>query len=167
MNKPKIVVSDRGSVFTSDFWRELWSLQGTKLHFSSAYHPQTDGQIEVVNKCLKTYLRCFCSHKPHDWCKWLSWTRFWYNTSWHTSIRMTLYQALYGKPLTLMSYIPKTAKLQVVEDDLLERDATLKLLKDNLVLAKDRWRNLLIKRELKGNSQLVTWFFCDCSHIGI
>ena len=122
----------------------MWSLQGTKLHFSTANHPQTDGKTEVVNKCLETHVRCFCSYKPHDWCKWLSWAQFWYNTSWHISIKMTPYQALYGKaPPIVVSYTPKTAKLQAVEDDLLERDATLKLLKDNLVLAQDRMTKLV------------------------
>ena len=140
---PHSIVSDRDTVFTSEFWKELWSLQGTQLLFSTSFHPQTDGQTEVVNRCLETYLRCFCSHKPQDWCKWLPWAQFWYNTSWHSSIKMTPYQALYGKPPpTISSYIPKTAKLQIVEDALLDRDTTLQLLKDNLVKAQDRMKKL-------------------------
>jgi hypothetical protein len=55
---PKSIVLDRDKVFTSSLWTELFKLLKTDLKFSSAYHPQSDGQTERVNQCLEMYLCC-------------------------------------------------------------------------------------------------------------
>jgi IS30 family transposase len=54
---PKKIVSDRGTKFTSRFWEKLHESMDTKLNFSSAYHPQTDGQTERTNQILEDMLR--------------------------------------------------------------------------------------------------------------
>ena len=61
------IVSDRDKVFTSLFWQQLFKLSGTTLKLSTAYHPQTDGQCEALNKCVDMYLRCFTFENPKEW----------------------------------------------------------------------------------------------------
>lgn len=69
---PLSIVSDRDPVFTSKLWKELFRLQSTSLCMGSSYHPQTDGQTEVVNRCVEGYLRCVAGDRPTVWTKWLS-----------------------------------------------------------------------------------------------
>ena len=64
---PKEIISYRDSKFTSKFWKILFSYLGTKLNFSTAYHPQTDGQIERVNQVLEDMLRMYVMDKPTKW----------------------------------------------------------------------------------------------------
>lgn len=112
-----MIVSDRDPKFTSNFWMGLFKTLGTQLAMSSAYHPQTDGQTEVVNKCVEGYLRCYVADKRKDWYKWLHLAKWWYNTSYHTSTKMTPFEALYGyPPPSIKSYIPDYPKVKGVED---------------------------------------------------
>jgi hypothetical protein len=62
---PHSIVSDCDRNFTNNFWKELFNLQDTQLHISASYHPQNDGQTQVVNKCLETYLRGFPSKRKN------------------------------------------------------------------------------------------------------
>lgn len=99
---PQSIVSDRDRIFTSTVWRELFRLTDTQLLLSSSYHPQTDGQTERLNQCLKTFLRCSASSCPKQWSKWLSVAEFWYNTSFHSALGRSPFDVLYGyKPKQL------------------------------------------------------------------
>lgn len=93
---PCAIISDRDRVFTSALWKELFRRAGTQLRMSSSYHPQTDGQTERVNQCLKTFLRCFVHTCPRQWKHWLGLAQFWYNSSYHSAIAMTPFEALFG-----------------------------------------------------------------------
>lgn len=86
---PRTIISDRDPIFISHFLWEFFKMSGTQLKMSSAYHPQTDGQSEVVNRCLEQYLRCFVHQQPRKWSCFLPWAEFWYNTAYHASTGMT------------------------------------------------------------------------------
>jgi transposase InsO family protein len=132
---PQSIVSDRDPTFTSLFWRELFRLQGTSLKLSTSYHPQTDGQTEVVNKSLENYLRCFAQDNPKEWTHWLPWAEYWYNTSWHSAIKMTPYEAVYGvPPPRLLNYVPGTTRVEAVDEVLRNREQILQLLQHNIKL---------------------------------
>ncbi|KAF8400118.1 hypothetical protein HHK36_013414 [Tetracentron sinense] len=123
---PQSVISDRDRVFLSHFWSELFKLQGTTLKRSTGYHPQSDGQTEVVDRCLEKYLRCFAFEKPRTWARWLAWAEYWCNTSSHSSTRCTPFHALYGRdPPHLIRYEQGTASVSLVDHLLEDRDAIL------------------------------------------
>lgn len=89
-------VSDQDKVFTRHFLHELFQAVGTKLHYSTAYHPQMDGQTERVNQCLEIYLRCAAHNCPRKWKAWLPMAELWYNSSFHSSLGCSPFKALYG-----------------------------------------------------------------------
>lgn len=133
---PGSIVSDQDKVFLSIFWNELFKLQGTQLMRSTAYHPQTHDQTEVVNKGVESYLRCFVNGKPHTWARWLPWAEYWYNTSFHTATNYTPFKALYGRdPPCLIRFSAGSTAVSTVEEQLQERDAILDDLKFHLVQA--------------------------------
>lgn len=78
---PSFIISDRGRIFASTLWKELFKLTDTTLNMSSSYHPQTDGQTKRLNQCLETYLRCLVQACPSKWSQWLSLAEYWYNTT--------------------------------------------------------------------------------------
>ncbi|KAL4368203.1 hypothetical protein GQ457_05G027960 [Hibiscus cannabinus] len=128
---PHTIVSDRDRIFVSDLWTELAKLQGTELSLSSAYHPQTDGQTEALNRCLEMYLRCMAGDDPNKWETYLAWAEYWYNTAYQTSAG--------------------SASNTHVDQALKERDELLRVLKHNLVHAQGRMKNQADKhrRELE------------------
>lgn len=94
---PKTIVSDQGPQFVAKFWTELHKSLGTKLIHSSAYHPQTSGQTEWVNQILEDMLRACVLAYSVKWDECLPLAEYSYNNSYHESIKMTPFEALYGR----------------------------------------------------------------------
>ena len=140
---PKSIISDQDPVFMSQFWQEFFKLSGTQLKMSSSYHPQTNGQSEVVNRCVEQYLCCYAHHQPRKRSFFLPWAEFWYNTTYHASIGMTPFQALYGRlPPNIPHYLMGTTPVHAVDQNLAFRDAILRQLKTNLHAATNRMKQV-------------------------
>ena len=116
----------------SSFWRELFRMQGTQLKMGSAYHPESDGQTEVVNRCLETYLRCFIADQPKTWVSWVHWAEYWFNTNYHAATEKTPFEIVYGRPPPkLTRWLQGETRVEAVQRELIDRDEALRQLKTN------------------------------------
>jgi hypothetical protein len=143
---PKSIVSDRDKLFTSQFWRHLFQLMDVQLLFSTAYHPQTDGQSERVNQCLEMSLRCAVNDHPQKWKGWLALAVYWYNTSYHSSLGCTPFIVMYGYDAPAVA-IPCLAHSDDVEVNqwLTDRAAYSAMLKEHLTRAQHRMKQFADK----------------------
>ncbi|GKC49264.1 putative reverse transcriptase domain-containing protein [Tanacetum coccineum] len=111
-----LIISDRDSHFTSRFWRLLQEALGTNLDMSTAYHPQTDGQSKRTIQTLEDMLHACVIDFGSSWDRHLPLVEFSYNNSYHTSIKVAPYEALYGQKcrspvyLSEKSYADKRAR---------------------------------------------------------
>jgi hypothetical protein len=117
----KKIVSDRGSQFTSRYWQKLHECLDTRLNFSSTYHPQTDGQTERTNQVLEYMLRACALKHGGSWDKSLPYAEFSYNNSYQASLKMSLFEALYGRKCRTPLYWDQTGErqffgLEIIQD---------------------------------------------------
>jgi transposase InsO family protein len=93
---PGAITSDRGTNWTSTFWKTLCQLLGVQQRLSSGYHPQTDGGSERLNQDVQAYLRSFINQEQSDWKKWLSTAQLALNSRYHAGIGMSPFFATHG-----------------------------------------------------------------------
>nr|GMD89795.1 peroxidase 64 [Ipomoea batatas] len=106
---------------------------------STAYHPQTDGQSEVLNRCLEQYLRCMTSEQPKQWGRFLHWAEYWYNTSFQSAAGITPFQVVYRRvPPTLKQYLPGEFKVEAVAEEHNDRNEMLRQLRYHLENAQNK-----------------------------
>src|SRR5262249_7597540 len=113
---PAGIVSDRDPRFVSKFWTSLQKCLGTKLHFSTAYHPQTDGQSERTIQTLEDMQRSCVMEFKGSWEVHLPLVEFAYNNSYHSTIKMPPYEALYGRRCRSPLFWDDVEKLTVGPD---------------------------------------------------
>ncbi|MBW0474780.1 hypothetical protein O181_014495 [Austropuccinia psidii MF-1] len=109
---PEIIIGERDPKFISEFWTNLYDMLGSKLAFSTAYHPQTDGLYERIIQTMEDSLRRFCAYgmeyKDHDWVTLVPEVQLAYNTSQHSTSGKT--PAMAGKgwnPLLPVDHLKK------------------------------------------------------------
>eukprot|EP00190_Bangiopsis_sp_CCMP1999_P007402 CAMPEP_0198724594 /NCGR_PEP_ID=MMETSP1475-20131203/2051_1 /TAXON_ID= ORGANISM="Unidentified sp., Strain CCMP1999" /NCGR_SAMPLE_ID=MMETSP1475 /ASSEMBLY_ACC=CAM_ASM_001111 /LENGTH=425 /DNA_ID=CAMNT_0044486169 /DNA_START=478 /DNA_END=1755 /DNA_ORIENTATION=- len=115
---PQTIVSGRDLKFTSRFWKELMTLMGVKLHLSTAFRPQTDGQTERTNRTMETLLRTYARYKT--WSQQLALIEFTFNNSSSATTKQTPFYSVYGKhprvPADLMQPGKATDASQALQD---------------------------------------------------
>ncbi|QRW26526.1 Retrotransposable element Tf2 protein [Rhizoctonia solani] len=135
---PEKTVSDRGQVFNNKFLKALYKHLGIDPHFSSAYHPQSNGQTEQVNPTIEHFLRAYSGVNQRDWTKWLPMAEFAYNNAVHSSTGKTPFKALYGweptlTPSNIPTDVPEADKLaKTMETQWREVEAALRQSKSRM-----------------------------------
>jgi hypothetical protein len=152
---PKKIVSDRGSQFTSWYWKKLHESLDTRLNFSSAYHPQTDGQTERTNQVLEDMLRACALKHGGSWYKSFPYAEFSCNNSYQASLKMSLFEALYGRKCRTPLYWVQTGERQFFGPEIIqEAEEQVHQIRENLRTTQSRqksyadtWRRLLEFKE--------------------
>ena len=148
---PFEIITDRGSVFTSKYWNTFMKTLGIKQRFSTAYHPQTDGQTERLNQILTTYLRMHINDSQNDWPRWLGMAEFAYNSAKHEATEKTPFEANYGynpvikNPLLLIENPVDLALITAEKSQKITKD-----LQENLRFAQERMIKYANKKRSNG-----------------
>ena len=139
---PLSIISDRDGRFISHFWRSLQKSLGTQLDLSTAYHPQTDGQSERTIQTLEDMLRSCILDFGGNWDSHLPLIEFSYNNSYHTSIKMAPFEALYGRKCRSPVCWNEIGEAQITGPELIQ-ETTDKIfqIRDNLLVARSRQKS--------------------------
>jgi hypothetical protein len=136
---PKTIVSDRGPQFVAHFWRSLHEAMGTDLTYSTTYHPQTDGQTEIVNQILEDMLRACVLVYENKWATCLPFMEFSYNNSYQASIKMSPFEALYGRRCRTPINWSESGERPFFGLDLVkDAEDQVKIIHENLCIAQSR-----------------------------
>ncbi|GJX70455.1 putative reverse transcriptase domain-containing protein [Tanacetum coccineum] len=139
---PISIISDRDSHFTSRFWQSLQNALGTQLDMSTTYHPETDGQSERTIQTLKDMLRACVIDFGKGWDKHLPLVEFWYNNSYHASIKAAPFEALYRRKCRSPICWAEVGDSQLTRPEIIQ-ETTKKIvqIRQRLQVARDRQRS--------------------------
>jgi transposase InsO family protein len=163
---PKKIISDRGTQFTSHFWQQLHEALGTHLKFSSAYHLQTDGQTERTNQILEDMLRVCALQDQLGWDKRLPYAEFSYNNSYQASLKMSPFEALYGRNCRTPLHWDQLGERQVFGPEiLLEAEENIRMVRENLKAAQSRQRSYADTRRRELSFEVGDYVYLKVSPI--
>jgi hypothetical protein len=138
---------------------------GTHLNFSSAYHPQTDGQTERTNQILEDMLRACALQDQSGWDKRLPYAEFSYNNSYQASL-MSPFQALYGRSCRTPLQWDQPGEKQVFGPDiLLEAEENIKMVRENLKTAQSKQRSYADTRRRELSFEVEDFVYLKVSPI--
>jgi hypothetical protein len=135
---PRVIVSDRDAKFTSHFWQALFKQLGTKTAMSTAFHPQTDGQTERLNRTLEEMLRAYVTYKQDQWDEYLPAAEFAYNNSKQASTGFTPFELDCGQHPNTPITMTQPSHVPAANDFIDHWNAMMKIAKDSLMEAQDR-----------------------------
>nr|CAD1827328.1 unnamed protein product [Ananas comosus var. bracteatus] len=144
---PVSIVSDRDPRFTSQFWKNLQSALGTRLEFSTAFHPQSDGQSERTIQILEDMLRACVLDFKGGWHSYLPMVEFAYNNSYQASIGMALFEALYGRKCRSPIHWSEVGeRLEMGPDVVQEAEEKVRIARQRMLTAQSRQKSYADKR---------------------
>jgi hypothetical protein len=139
---------------------------GTHLKFSSTYHSQTDGQIERTNQILEDILRACALQDKTGWDKRLPYAEFSYNNIYQASLKMSPFEALYGRNCRTPLHWDQPSKRQVFGPDiLLEAEENIRMVRENLKTAQSRQRSYADTRRRELNFEVGDYVYLKVSPI--
>src|SRR5574338_534509 len=161
---PKTIVSDRDTIFTSRFWKSFQEAMGSELCLSTAYHPQSDGQTEVVNKVLEDLLRACTLDFGSNWEDHLHLAEFTYNNSYQSTIGMAPFEALYGKPcLSPICWVETGERAVLGPEYVKETTEKIELIRRRMEAAQDRQKKFVDMRRKQVEYEVGDFVFIKIS----
>ncbi|XP_072093104.1 transposon Tf2-1 polyprotein isoform X4 [Arachis hypogaea] len=144
---PSTIISDRDPRFTSRFWGAFQRAFGTQLSLSTAYHPQTDGQSERTIQTLEDMLRACVLDQPVSWDRYMPLIEFAYNNSYHASIGMAPYEALYGRKCQSPLCWYETGERSLLGPEMMaETTEQIKKIRSRMLIAQSRQKSYADQR---------------------
>ena len=161
---PVAIINDRDPRFESRFWKSMQAAMGTKLNFSTTFHPETDGQSERVIQILEDMLRVCALDFKGDWERHLPLIEFSYNNGFQTSIGMAPYEALYGRKCRSPICWEEVGDRKLLGPEIVQLTTDkVQLIQQRLKTAKSRYKSYADVRRKKLEFQVGDYVFLRVS----